>query len=211
MEILSVNIGLPRGIDPARPEKRTGIFKEPVEGRVAVGRLGLTGDAVMNPKYHGGPDQAVYLYGMGDYAHWADAEGIDVQPGLFGENLTVSGLESASLRVGDRLELGDVLLEVTAPRFPCATFAARMGNPGFVKLFRKAGRPGAYTRVLREGTVGRGDPVRIVPGDGRGLTLGEQFALHFEPRPARDLVARLLASPVAERERVRYEEILEGL
>lgn len=208
MKILSVNIGHPRTIDPARPEKRTGIFKEPVEGRVAVGRLGLEGDAVMNPKHHGGPDQAVYLYGTGDYDYWTGAQGLEIVPGLFGENLTVAGLESAGLRVGDRLDLGEVLLEITAPRYPCATFAARMGDPGFVKTFRKAGRPGAYARVLREGTVAAGDAVLVVPGGGEGLTLGEQFALHFEPRPARAVVERLLASPVAQRERVRYEEML---
>ena len=77
--------------------------------------------------------------------------GREIAPGTFGENLTISDLETAGLAIGDRIQVGDVCLEVTAPRIPCGTFAARMGDPGFVARFRIAERPGAYCRVIREG------------------------------------------------------------
>jgi len=119
MELLSVNIGAARAMSEAKVNGKTGIYKEPCESPVYVGALGLTGDAVCDTKNHGGPDQAVYLYGTPDYAWWAAELGAELEPGTFGENLTIAGLESAAAWVGDRLRIGDVLLEVTAPRIPC--------------------------------------------------------------------------------------------
>jgi len=210
MKLISVNIGRKQSYDPTRPEKKSGIFKRPVSGPVEIDRLGLEGDAIVNRKHHGGPDQAVYLYTMDDYAFWAD-DGIDVEAGLFGENLTIEGVESATLCAGDRLKFGNVTLEITAPRVPCNTFAAKMGDPAFVKRFRDAGRPGAYARVIAQGQAEAGQAIAYLPAENRRMSLGAQFALHFEKRPTREQVETVLSLPVAIREREHYAELLEKL
>ena len=104
--------------------------------------------ACSTQKHHGGPDQAVYVYLSEDYDWWSKTLGRPIAPGTFGDNITISGLTSADLAIGDRLIAGDVVIEVTTPRIPCNTLAARMGDPGFVKAYRDAGRPGAYCRVI---------------------------------------------------------------
>lgn len=203
MLLESVNIGQPVALDPGRPSKRTGICKQAVEGAVWVHRLGAEGDAVMDARHHGGPGQALYLYSREDYAYWS-ARGVETGSGMFGENLTVSGIESADLCIGDRLAVGEAVLEVTSSRIPCATFAQRMGDPGFVKKFRDAGRPGAYLRVIVEGHVEAGQGIELTPFSGDRISLGEHFALTFSAKktpPSREMISRLLALPLAERDR----------
>lgn len=164
----------------------------------------------MEKAYHGGPGQALYLYSTEDYAWWVE-QGVDVGPGVFGENLTVSGVETATLCIGDRLATGALELEVSASRTPCATLAARMGDSGFVRKFRDAGRPGAYLRVLKEGTIEAGQDLVLMPFAGDRVTLGEHLALTFSamksPLP-RQVIERLLELPLSERER---EDNLERL
>ncbi len=136
MKLISVNIGQEQKILKGKSSDITGIFKNPVAGRTELTRTGLAGDSIVDTKNHGGVDQAVYIYTAPDYRWWSKELGKDLSPGTFGENLTVSGLESALLHVGDRLLIGSVILEVTAPRIPCGTLAARMGDPQFVKRFQ---------------------------------------------------------------------------
>ena len=141
MLLSSVNLGEVRKIENAKASGLTGIFKEPVLEPVQVTQFGLDGDSICDIQNHGGPDQAVYIYGGADYAWWAVELGQALPPGCFGENLTVDALESAQFSIGDRLQVGVVILEVTAPRIPCVTLAARMGDPDFIKRFRAAERP----------------------------------------------------------------------
>ena len=165
MHLIAVNVGKPEHI--VGHKAATGIVKRPQTGPVTIGPLGLEGDAVLDLKNHGGPDQAVYIYGQPDYDLFARELGRELAPGLFGENLTIAGLESQAIHVGDRFEIGEVLLEATSPRIPCATFAARMGDPQWVKHFFAVNRPGVYVRVLRTGQVEAGMAVRAHPLRGR--------------------------------------------
>lgn len=199
MHLLSINIGAPRAIDPDRPYDLTGIYKEPAAGPVQVTRAGLPGDAIIDTQHHGGPDQAVYLYGSADYAWWAGELGRELAPGTFGENLTVDGLESAGVAIGDRLHIDAVVLEVTAPRIQCDTLARRMGDPGFVARFRAAGRPGCHCRVIREGTIAAGDLVTLAPYDGGRVTIAEVFRDHYDPDLNLAAIRRFLAVPLAAR------------
>ena len=201
MHLLSINIGTSRAVDPTRPHDLTGIYKESVVGPVQVTRLGLPGDAIISKRHHGGPDQAIYVYGGADYAWWAAELGRVLAPGMFGENLTISDLETAGLAIGDRFHIGEVVLEVTAPRIPCGTFAARMGDPNFVARFRIAERPGAYCRVIREGTIRAGDPVTLAPYAGDVVTIAEVFSDYYESDHALADIYRFLAVPLAERAR----------
>jgi len=209
-EIVSVNVGEPKDIRLGQHHSLSGIDKRAVPGRVSVGPLGLHGDHILSTKYHGGPDQAVYLYSLEDYDAFAELLGETPPAGTFGENLTVQGLESANVRVGTLLSLDEpgLLLEVTAPRIPCATFAAHMNDAGFVKVFRQMRRPGLYARVLRPGTVGAGDLLGVQPGPERAPTLGEEFELYYDRAPSRETLERSLAAPIAVRTRQEYLERL---
>ncbi len=166
MQILSINIGQKRTQRKGAELETTGIYKIPARGPLEVGRLGLPDDFICDQKNHGGPDQAVYIYGAPDYAWWSEQLGRDLEPGTFGENLTLSDFESATCHIGDRLHVGTVILEFTAPRTPCSTLSARMGDPQFVKAFRRAERPGIYCRVIQEGTLKAGNPAILAPYGG---------------------------------------------
>ena len=174
MKILAVCLGRPE-ILPGKKYK-TGINKLATQGPVMVDAEGLVGDAILNRKHHGGVDQAVYIEGSIDLDWWQAELGRDLPYGTFGENLVIEGLESAMLAAGDRLAIGEVLLEVTSARIPCATFAAKMGEPTFVKRYTRAARPGAYSRVLQGGMVEAGQSVEFTPWVGDRVTMREMMA-----------------------------------
>ncbi len=208
MQLLSINIGAARPVENTKSSALTGIYKLPVAGPVQITAVGLPGDAIISTKHHGGPDQAVYVYGGADYAWWAAELGQPLAPGTFGENLTISDLASAGLVIGDRLHIGEVILQVTAPRIPCDTLARRMGDPGFVARFRAAGRPGCYCRVVREGAIWTGDSVTLEPYVGEPVTIVEAFRDYYEPDPAPAAIRRFLAAPLAARVRAAKERQL---
>ncbi len=211
MRLLSVNVGHASPIEGASKSGRTGIFKRPVQGSVEVLSGGLAGDTIIDTENHSGPDQAVYVFGDPDYAWWAEALGREMRPGKFGENLTVSYLESARVCVGDRLGIGPVVLEATAPRIPCLTLAVSMGDRVFLRRFRRAERPGVYCRVLAEGMVRAGDPVAYTPYAGERVPVLEVFRAFFGENPGEDVLRRLLSVPIAARARKAYEEQLAEL
>lgn len=172
MKLLAVCLGTARPT-PGRISSKTGIFKQPVGGAVMVDREGIVGDRIVNRKHHGGPDQAVYIEGAADLTWWEAELGRPLPPGTFGENLVIDGIANSDIAVGDRFEIGDVLLEITAARMPCVTFALRMDDPKFVKRYTKAARPGAYARVLRPGLLTAGNHVAYTPYQGERITMPE--------------------------------------
>lgn len=184
----------------------TGIIKSPVD-EILVNVEGIADDAVMNTKHHGGPDQAVYVYSFEDYEWWNQQLNRSLEPGTFGENLTVSGMPEL-VRVGDRLLVGGVLLETTAPRIPCATFAARMGEHGWIRRFRDAGRPGFYCRVLEPGTIRAGTTVEWISAPAENISIRELMDHAYSSDiPAAD-AQRAMASPIAHRARAQYQSRL---
>jgi MOSC domain-containing protein YiiM len=212
MRVASVNIGKPREMNLGGRTITTGIFKRATLGAVHVGPLGLTGDAVVNEKVHGGPDQAVYVFGSEDYEWFSYRLGRSLEPGTFGDNLTIDGLASADFAVGDRLAVGDaVVLEVTAPRTPCNTLAQRIGHAQFAKHFREAERPGLYCRVIAEGDVRIGDPVSLQRREGDRVTIVELFRAHYDKQTPKAALRRFLSAPVAERIRKQKQEQLDKL
>lgn len=157
MKLLSVNVGKAEPI--AAKSSVSGINKRPQIGNVFIHRLGLAGDVICDLKNHGGLDQAVYLYGQPDYEWWKCELQTHLTPGTFGENLTIDGLLSSEIYVGDRFVFDEVVLEATFPRIPCVTLAARFADKHFPKRFLKANRPGVYCRVLKEGNVKTSDHI----------------------------------------------------
>ena len=208
LKLLSVNIGKRSRIVVGQEAVDTGIFKEPVGAPVQVSALGLESDAVVNKKYHGGPDQALYLYSEADYRWWAGQLGRELAPGLYGENLTVSDFGTATPRIGDRYRIGEVLLEVTAPRIPCSVFAAKMGDPAFAKTFAKARRPGLYVRVLETGMLRAGMAMELIPAAPENPEVLELFDFWLGKERDPKMAKRFLASPVAERDRSNLEELV---
>lgn len=195
--VISVNLAVPRP-DPGGAVGRTGIDKRPASGPVLVGRPdskgtgGLTGDQILDTAHHGGEHQAVYAYAREDLDLWQAELGRTLPAGVFGENLTTAGLEVTGALIGERWRIGGtVVLEVSAPRIPCGTFARWMAEPDWVKLFTGRGRPGAYLRVIVPGAVRAGDPVTVAGRPDHEVTVGVAFrALTTQP----DLLPRLLAA-----------------
>ncbi|MEV6772871.1 MOSC domain-containing protein [Nocardia sp. NPDC051030] len=154
---------------------RTAIDKRPVPRRVPVRALGFEGDHVCDPENHGGIHQAVYAYAEEDANRWAGALHRELPAGWFGENLRIEGLPVSDAVIGERWAVGDALLEVSAPRVPCATFQQWSGEAQWVKRFTLQSDTGAYLRVLTEGTIGAGDEVRVVHVPAHGITVRDQF------------------------------------
>ncbi|MEX0955237.1 MAG: MOSC domain-containing protein [Rhizobiaceae bacterium] len=173
----------------------SGIDKRPHAGRVAIHRLGLDGDVIVDTENHGGVDQAVYCYCRSDYDWWQGELGRELPAGSFGENLTLAGMASADAAVGDRLAGDGLVLEVTSPRIPCATFAAHMGDRQFVSRFFRANRTGFYCRVIAEGSLAAGDRLAHVPFSGRRVPVSELVERYGDRNLDADTVARFLAAP----------------
>ncbi len=211
MKLISINIGRERTQQRKDYVETTGIYKSPVGEPVEIKSLGIDGDAICDVKHHGGPDQAIYVYGGADYEWWSKDLGREIPPGTFGENLTISELASADLNVGDCLYIGDVTLQVTAPRIPCGTFAARMQDPQWVKKFRNAERPGLYCRVLREGIVNAGDDVKLERYSGVTLSIAQMYRDYYEKDKTKETLRLHLDAPIAIRSRIDLEKELEAL
>jgi MOSC domain-containing protein YiiM len=188
---------------PDRRPNRSGIDKRPVTGRVAVGPLGLAGDVQVNRKHHGGEGQAVYAYAQEDADWWAVELGRDLPPGRFGENLRTTGLDLTAALVGERWRVGTALVELTAPRIPCANFERFWGVPQLVRRFTARGTTGAYLRVLEPGDVGAGDDVELVLRPDHGVTLGATFrALTTQKHRLHELAPVLHLLPVKDQPRL---------
>lgn len=204
MDLLSIQVGVSRAVEVGGRAVTTGIGKHPVgEAKVDVG--GVVGDVIVDTKHHGGPDQAVYVYGDHAYEWWRGELGRDLAPGTFGENLTFSDFGNGAVHIGDRWVIGDVIIETTGPRIPCAVLAARMGDDDFAKSFRAAARPGFYARVVQQGPLESGMIVKKIPSSGP-VGLLEVFELAYQTGAARDCYERVLSAPIGTRARASFEQ-----
>ncbi|MDB6016997.1 MAG: molybdenum cofactor biosysynthesis protein [Pedosphaera sp.] len=196
MKLLSVNISLPKVVSIDDKLVATGIFKEPVAGRVRLHSLSLAGDGQADLENHGGIHKAVYAYPHEHYDYWSRELGRqDFTFGQFGENLTVTGLIEDQVHIGDMFRIGEALLEVTQPRVPCFKLASKMQMTSFPKLFAASGRTGFYLRVLAEGEIGAGDPIERVKTDARGLTVRALMDLMYFDRDNFALMETAVAIP----------------
>ena len=172
--LLSVNVGRPKQVSVRRGRPvMSAIGKAPVSGRVRVAGVNVDGDDQADRTVHGGPDKAVYAYAREDELWWAARLNREVPPGMFGENLTVEGVDVSGAVIGERWRIGAVELQVCQPRLPCFKLGLRFGDPKMVKLFAQAGRPGAYLRILAEGELGAGDQVDITDRPSHGVTVAQ--------------------------------------
>jgi MOSC domain-containing protein YiiM len=205
-ELLSVNVGRKRLVRYNGETISTAIWKSPVEGPVAVQGVNLAGDDQADRSVHGGVDKAVYSFSREDYDWWERELGMALDPGTFGENLTVRGIDPTAAVIGERWRIGPVLLEVSEPRFPCFKLGIRMGDPRFLKRFALARRPGTYLRIVEEGELAAGDEIEVTSIPTHGVTIGHFTEAYLGSRDA--LAGLLAADEIAPRWREWIEERL---
>ena len=193
-DVLSVQAGRIRAAAWAGKPQQTAIDKQQVDGPVRVGRLGLDGDEIGDPRFHGGVHKAVYAFAAEDLEAWSAELGQTVPAGLFGENLTTRGIDPNDAVLGEHWRIGSVLLSPSEIRTPCATFAKWLGRRGYdnrswARRYTRLGRHGCYLRVLEEGTLAAGDEIVVESRPQHGVTVATMFAAFMTDR---SLLPRLL-------------------
>ena len=183
MRVISVNIGLPREVIFNGQVITTGIFKDPVQGRIKLRKLNFEGDKQADLTVHGGIDKAVYSYPAEHYDYWRkQVPNIEMSWGIFGENLTTEGLIENAVNIGDRFEIGSSKVVVTQPRMPCYKLGIRFGRMDIIKRFMSSGRPGIYFKVLREGEVCEGDDIKLISRDENNVSVRDIVRLYISNR-----------------------------
>jgi len=190
MKLISLNVGLPREVPWHKTMVTTGIFKQPVSGRLALRRRNLDGDRQADLKAHGGEYKAVYGYPLEHYAYWKnELPGGDLPFGVFGENFTTEGLLEDSVHLGDRFAIGSAEVVATQPRLPCYKLGLRFQSDDMVKRFLASARTGFYLAVTREGEVGAGDEIQLLSRDPHAVPISEitrlYVTLHAAPGEAK--------------------------
>src|SRR5436853_944833 len=194
--LLSVNVGLPRDVEWRGKIVRTGIWKDPVQGRRRVKRLNVEGDGQADLGGHGGEQRAVFVYQIESYRYWEERLGRhDLTHGQFGENFTIEGLPDDEVCIGDRYRIGTALFEVTQPRVTCYRVGIRMNDPRLPALLVSHRRPGFYFRVLEEGEVRAGDDIVKVASGPEQMTVAEVDGLLYLPGHPRQKLLRALRIP----------------
>jgi MOSC domain-containing protein YiiM len=190
MKLFSVNTGLPREVKWRGMNVTTGIFKQPVEGRVALRKLNLDGDRQADLTVHGGEHKAVYCYPLAHYDYWKkELPGRELAMGSFGENFTIDSLLEDSVHLGDQFSVGSATVIVTQPRLPCYKLGVRFQSDDMVKRFLASGRMGFYLAVTGEGEVGAGDEIKLIARDPKAVPVTEITRLYIAKRYGHDEVA----------------------
>jgi MOSC domain-containing protein YiiM len=194
MKLVSVNVGLPRLVLNNGEPVSTGIFKEPVAGRVILRILNLDGDRQADLSVHGGPSKAVYAYPSEHYDFWKrELPAMELPWGMFGENFTTEGLFESEINIGDKFRIGSAKIMVTEPRMPCYKLGIKFGRPDILRRFLQSGRTGFYFAVLQEGEVGVGDQFELIETSESGVRVSDITRLYVRDKQNADLLRRAIA------------------
>ena len=206
MKILSIHVGRPREVTWQDKTVLTSIFKDPVQGPVAVRTTNLDGDEQSDLSVHGGRSKAVYVYPSEHYPWWQqELPGVKLPWGVFGENLTVTGLLETAMHIGDRLRAGSAEFIITQPRMPCFKLGIRFDDPGMVQRFQDSRRNGFYLAVEKEGTVRVGDAIEVIARDPHAMSVALVAELYTSQHADPDLLQRVSELPaLPERWRERF-------
>ena len=181
MKVIATNIGQKRIIKYRGKEIETGIYKSPVEGGIFLEKEDVKGDDVVDRRYHGGVDKACYLYSTKAYEYWKPLyPNLDWNYGMFGENITIEGLDEETLKVGDRYRIGEALIEISQPRQPCFKLGIRMGTQAILKQFINSPFSGSYVRVIENGQVNVGDMLQLVHEETASPTILEIYETLYQ-------------------------------
>ncbi len=191
MQLISVNVGLPREVIWKDRIVTTGIFKEPISGRAKVRRLNIEGDGQADLTVHGGAEKAVYVYPSEHYEFWrGELPQMQLDWAAFGENLTVEGLFEDQVNIGDRFRIGSAEFQVTQPRFPCYKLGLKFERDDMVRRFLVSRRTGLYMAVTAEGELGAGDPIELLSRDPGNITVSNIISLYVDKNTDFDLMRR---------------------
>ncbi len=194
MRIISVNVGRPRLVVWNEQTVSTGIYKEPVAGRVVLRTLNLDGDQQADLTVHGGRSKAVYVYPTEHYSYWRDElPGTELPWGMFGENFSTEGLNESTINIGDRFGIGSAQVMVTEPRMPCYKLGIKFGRSDILRRFLASGRTGFYFSVQREGEVEAGDEVELIQRDENNVTVADITRLYARDKGDKDGMRRAIA------------------
>ena len=198
MQVVSVNVGLPRPVETPAGIVLTSIFKSPVSGRVAVRRHNLEGDRQSDLSVHGGPNKAVYAYSSEHYPYWMQQlPDTDLVLGNFGENLTITGLTEERAHIGDHYRIGSSILRVTQPRMPCFKLAIRFERADMIKRFWKSGRSGIYFAIVQEGELESGDEIELVEEHPARVAVADVVKVFKYEITDPEIYARVMETPIA--------------
>jgi len=195
MKLVSVNVGLPRLVLRSGEPVSTGIFKEPVAGRVMLRTLNLDGDRQADLSVHGGPSKAVYVYPSEHYDFWKrELPEMDLPWGMFGENFTTRGVREQEMNIGDKFRIGEATVMATEPRMPCYKLGLRFGRTDIIKRFLASERSGFYLAVLQEGEVGTGDEIELIEQNKSGVRVSDVTRLYVSDKSNTDLLRRAIGT-----------------
>lgn len=207
MIVKSTNIAAPKTVPWKGKMITTGIFKYPVNNPIYLGVENVREDHIADRKVHGGLDKACYLFSTKHYDYWKKLyPDLDWNWGMFGENLTVEGLDESEIYVGDIYELGTALVQVGQPREPCFKLGIRFGSQHILRQFIDHAYPGTYIRILREGEVSIGDSFKLIERKQESLSTRDLFQLIFDPTKDLELLEVAIeneALPLRKRDKLK--------
>jgi len=196
MKVISTNLGKPRTILRNGKEEQTGIYKYPTNDTLFLGKTDVEKDTVIDRKHHAGVDKACYLFSADHYPYWKKRyPQLEWKWGMFGENLTIEGLNEADLRIGDIYKIGTASVQVSQPREPCYKLGVRFGSQEIIRQFIDHGFPGTYVRILEEGKVAPNDELILVQRSGNPLTVKQFYELLFSKKKDLEIVKLAIDNP----------------
>ena len=196
MKVVSTNIGERVAVEWKGQTVETGIYKYPVDYPIFLGEEDVLNDNVINRRYHGGIDKACYLYSADHYSFWQEKyPDVKLEWGMFGENLTVTGLDESAIRIGDTYQIGSAVVQVTQPRQPCFKLGIRFGNQKVVADFWSLPYPGIYVRVLESGSVRAGDLLILLESNSDSHTVAQTFSLFRREEIDVNMISKAIADP----------------
>lgn len=210
MKLVSLNVGKPREFNWMGKLVRTSIFKNPVTDRRQVSFLNIEGDQQSDLNVHGGINKAVYAYDLSHYDHWKNIlHRDDWQHGMFGENLTTSGLNDDEVKIGSVYQIGTAKFQVIQPRFPCFKLNIRFGLPNMTERFMEEQRNGIYFKVVDEGAIQVSDEIKLVESSPYDVTVADYVECYYSKGSNKSILKRLLSFPgLPERHRTVFEGYL---
>ncbi|NOZ46433.1 MAG: MOSC domain-containing protein [Chlorobi bacterium] len=194
MKIISLNIGEPKNVFWNKKAYTTSFFKKPVNTKVKVTQDGIVGDKQANTKFHGGVNKAVYAYSADNYLYWKELLGLEsMEWGMFGENITINGIDERDVCIGDIFQTGSVQLMAVQPRQPCSKLSMRFNNLTMVKKFWDADKPGIYFKVIKNGEMKTGNTFELIEKSETGITIFNIYRILNGKQKDTDLMKRIIS------------------